>query len=716
MFKPLYKERIDTKDESSLVNTIIGDSSLKKDLLGDSNENDKGLPTFEMIESQLTNNFYTNDHSNERFEMFSDNKYLLVDFKVSLNSQSIKKLFRFFQHNEDDESRNVLTGYITGIISKIHEISNDMIPLFLNKNNECLEHICKNIDNTSVSQFIISLVVDNSWIKETEDSLKKAFCSSGTFEMTYSNVYTTKSRNELFNDSSEIVFEEKMQNWKENLEKQQMLKIQDVIIDELKHLPQNLKDVKKISFKLFQNILDSYHKSSVTSLNSVTMIYQIICKTIDLLIENTNHDFPTCMNRFDKEVEPFTSLWETKDEEFYIGLFNNSEAKVTYDMFSKLMKELFTEELYPTKLLNLIEFYNQTVFSKTSFNNYLDFFLEECNKSKSNQTINITTLDYLSKIIICGLHFETFKKGGEMKFVQNIIDKLTTILELLDIKKNPENTVIEGMSERPKLCSYRQFILKIITHCFLINKKNFNIYVSTTNFMSILKKLLKMFCDNDRFIQIFYHIIEAISLTKHDTLINNFLSDEDKIDILKINIDIGRSNKYIILRLLKLFDPEFLERCENIFKNKNKIKNNNLHIESPTLSKDFSEWKEYIYSRFKEEIIIYEELDEDRQNRHKRKDTSSSMFSNNLLDDSEKFENGNLKNLIDSDPLLDNESEKILSSIKPPINDFEIELEQETEAIENEASELPVRRRKLSEDNIQLRSNNIRENRKNNLK
>ena len=250
VFKPLYKERVDTKEESSLVNTMISQSGLKKDLLGESGEKEKSSPTFEMIESQLTNNFYTTDHTSESFEMFSNNKYLLVDFKVSLKNQSIKKLLRYFQHNEDDESRDVLTGYIIGIISKIHEVSNDMIPLFLNKNNECLEHICNNIDNTSVSQFIISLIIDNSWIKETEDSLKRAFCSSGTFEMTYSHVYTTKSRNELFNDSSEVVFEEKMQNWKENLEKQQMMNIKDVIIDELKQLPQNLKDMKKISFIL----------------------------------------------------------------------------------------------------------------------------------------------------------------------------------------------------------------------------------------------------------------------------------------------------------------------------------------------------------------------------------------------------------------------------------------------------------------------------------
>lgn len=674
---------MDCKEESSMVNTLITSSALKKDLLGDSSENETEKMTFDMIESQLTSNFYNTDLSNDKMDQFSNDKFVLVDFKTRLKEKSIKKLFQFFELPCDEESRDVLMGYVAGTVLKLHDVSSDFIPLFLNKNPEVITHLSKNIDNTSVSQLLVNLVVDNPFMKETDVSIKKSFCMSGTFEMAYSTVYTSKSRNELFQESCDSIFEDKMPDWSENLKKEKITLIQNEILDELKNLPQNLQKIKNVTKNIFEKILENFTSNSTNSLNSVAISYQIICKCIDLLLEHSNHEFPTCMNKYDKEDEEFFSIWETQTEEFFVGLFNNSEAKVSFDMFSKLMEELFNPEIYSNKLKNIIEFFNFTVFSKSSFLKYFELFLEEAYKSKAGNLINITSLDYLSRIIVISLHYESFNKSDQQDMIQIIIDNFSSLLELLENKDNPKQIIVEGTLEKPKLGSHRSFILKILIHCFLVKNKKFNLCVSTSDFKKNLLKLLKVFGSNDRFIHSFRQIVDSVFKSKNEILMTNLFSESDKVEILKILMQNEKANKFIILKLLKLFEEKFSLQCkeENEKPAKDEQENKIEEIQSLKNMKDF------IYKKLSNEIKCYENLDKERKDRHQRKDTDSSMFSNNLLDDSEKFEANNLKNLIDSDP---------------PKNDFHIELEEETESLEIDEIEEPVRRRKLSEDNIKL--------------
>lgn len=700
-FDPLYKEKIESKEESSLVNSLISSSVLKKDLLGESNENKNGLATFDMIESQITSNFYGNDYPNERLEYFSNDKYILVDFRTSLKTKSIKKLFQFF-NNIEEESGDVLSGYITGVLTKIHEVSGDLLPIFLNKNTELISSISKNIDNSSISQFIVSLIVDNPWIKETDSSIKKAFCSAGTFEMAYSSVFTCKSRNDLFSESSDSIFDEKMLDWKEKLEKKDLLFIHDVILEELKQLPQNLAAIKNCSLNLFKHIMENFQKNQITSLNAVGIVYQIICKLIDLLIEHSNHDFPSYMNRFDKEDEKFISIWDVNKEEYFVGLFNNSEAKVSYDMFSKLMKELFNETVYSNKLKNIGDFLNATVFSNSFLKKYLDLFLEESNKIKSGNRANISSLDYLSRVIIIALHFETFNKSTEQHTIQMIIDNFSIFLELLEMNDNSRQIVLEGINEKPKLGSFRHFILKIFIHCFLVNNKNFNLFVSTSDLKKILLNLLNDFSDNDKFMHSFRQIIESILNTGHNTLLNSILSSHEKAKILQIMTANPKSNKFIILKILKQFDDKFFDEIKQI---STQTSENQQMCALSTNDNDLDEMKKIIYNNFNSEIKCYNNLEKERSDRHRRKNTDSSIFSNNMLDDSDKFDNNPLQNLIDSDP---------------PKNDFHVDLEDDnSESLDDlDENEEPIRRRKLSEDNIRLTENGIREshNKKNNLK
>jgi hypothetical protein len=553
----------------------------------------------------------------------------------------------------------------------------------------------------------VSLIVDNPWIKETDSSLKKAFCSAGTFEMAYSSVFTCKSRNDLFSESSDSVFEEKMLNWKEKLEKKEFLLIQDVILEELKQLPQNLAAIKNCSLNLFKHIMENFQKNQASSLNAVGVVYQLICKSIDLLIEHSNHDFPSYMNRFDKEEEKFVSIWEINKEEYYVGLFNNSEAKVSYDMFSKLMKELFSEATYSNKLKNLGDFFTLTTFSQSNLKKYLDLFLEESSKLKSGNQANISSLDYLSRIIIIALHFETFNKSSEQNTIQMIIDNFSTFLELLEINDKYKQIVLEGIVEKPKLGCFRHFILKILNHCFLVNNKNFNILVSTSDLKKILLKLLNDFSDNDKFMHSFRQIIESILSTNYDPLVNSILSSDGKANILEIMTANAKSNKFIILKILKQFDDKFLDEIqkasESVLENQN---NSPLSTEENSLEKI----KKTIYNNFNSEIKCYNKLEKERSDRHKRKNTDSSIFSNNMLEDSDKLDNNPLKNLIDSDP---------------PKNDFDIELDDNDDDDDNmellgdlDDKEEPIRRRKLSEDNIKLTDNAIREshNKKRNIK
>lgn len=655
-----------------MVNTLITSSLLKKDLLGESSESKNNALTFDMIESQIASNFYETNTANERFEYFSNEKYMLVDFKTSLKTNSIKKLFEYFSHIEE-ESEDVLSGYVTGVLTKIHEVSNDFIPIYLHKNREVIDLISNHLDNTSISQLIITLMTDNSWIKETDSSIKKAFCTAGTFEMAYSSVYTCKSRNDLFSESSESVFEEKMLNWKENLEKKEFLLIQNVILKELKELPQNFADIKNCSLLLFTKILENFKKNQNYSLNAVGMVYQIICKLVDILIEHSNHDFPSYINRFDKEDEEFISIWDIDEKDYYVGLFTNSEATVSHDMFFKLMEELFHEPVYSNKLKNIIEFLNLTVFSKSSIQYYQDLFLEEANKFKSGSTVNITCLDYLSKILIISLHFETFSKSSEQNTIQMIIDNFSKFLKVLEINNNPDQIITDGISEKPKLGFYRHFTLKILIHCFLVNNKNFNIFVSTSDFKNVLLILLKNYSQNDKFLNLFCQTIESALNTKHTALITNLLPESMKAEILQTMTLKAKCNKFIILKILKLFDEKFTEEMEEkTVKESESIKD----IQDKKINCSFDQIKKIIYYNFQTEIKCYQNLENERLKRFKRKDTDSSMFSNNILDDSDKFENNGLKNLIDSDP---------------PNNDFQIDLEDEEESENLEEFENEVR-------------------------
>lgn len=658
-----------------------------------------------MIESQLTNNFYGTNMSSEKFEAFSNDKFLLIDFKTILKTKAIKKLFKFFEVGTVEESRDVLSGYVIGVLTKIHEVSNDMLPLFLNQNSELIEKMTDHLDNTSVNQLILLLLTDNSWIKEDESSIKKTFVSIGTFEVAYSSVYTSKSRNDLFPDSSDSILPEKLINWEEKLDKQEMNLVQNTIIEELKQLPENLSNIKKVTINLFHNLLKNFNKNQLISLNLSSIIYQTICKSVDLLIEHSSHDFPTCMNRFDKEDEPFISVWENNDEIFYTGLFNSAEAKVSYDMFSKIIKELFNEQLYSNKLKNMAEFLNLTVFAKKSIKKYLEFFIEKANLFKSGNLLNISCLDFLCRIIICSLHFENLNNSLDNHCIQNIIDNFSELLSLLNISKNSNQIVMEGSIEKQKLGSHRKFILKLFIHCFLVNNTKFNLCVSTSDFANILLKLLEIFADNDRFMQVFYQIIYTSLKTKHETMLNILFCEVNKKKILYALMTNNKSNKFFVLKLLKLFDKNFIERCFAIGENKSGSKelpvlNNNMELDTI---------KEYVYIKLDKEIKCYENLDKERKDRFKRKDTDSSMFSNNLLDDSDKFESSNLKNLINSDP-----PQTELPKEEEVHNDFEIELDEEEE-IDFKEDTNTIRRRKISEDNIQL-SGNIRENNKKNMR
>lgn len=653
---------------------------LKKDPLNESSENKKMPPTFDMIESHITSNYYQTDNSNERFDYFSNEKYLLVDFKTSLRSSSIDKLFKYFS-NIQEESEAVLCGYVTGVLTKIHEVSNDLIPVYLHQNSKLGSIMSDNINNTSISQFMITLIIDNPWIKETDSSIKKVYCSAGTYEMAYSSVYTCKSRNDLFSESAESVFEEKMLNWKEKLEKKEFLLIENVIQQELEQLPSNFAVIKNSSLNLFTNILANLKKNQNCSLNAVGMVYQIICKLIDTLIEHSNHDFPSYINRFDREEEEFKSIWEINEKDYYVGLFNNCEATVNHEMFFKLMKELFDEPVYSNKLKNVIEFLNLTVFLKSSIQQYQALFLEECNKFKSGSVVNITSLEYLSKILVISLHFETFDKSSEQHCIQLIIDHFSEFLKVLEVSNNSNQIIVEETLEKPKLGFCRHFILKMLIHCFLINNKNFNLFVLTSEFKNILIKLLKNFTQNDKFLHLFCQIIEAILSTKHEVLINDLLPSNIRAEILQTMTVNSLCNKFIILKILKLFDEKFTEEVE---KKTVKESKNIKEIQDSKINCNLEEIKQIIYYNFQTEIKCYQKLENERLKRHKRKDTDSSMFSNNILDDSDKFESNALNNLIDSDP---------------PHNDFQIDLDEEDEEETEKES-------KFLDEDIEIRAPN----------
>jgi hypothetical protein len=370
---------------------------------------------------------------------------------------------------------------------------------------------------------------------------------------------------------------------------------------------------------------------------------------------------------------------------------------MTSENVESTLKELLKTD---SEMGNLIEFLNQTFLNKENIKTLFKLFLEVCKEYPLKCKKEPSLLLKLNRVLIIILHMESHTKKGQSSLVQLVMDDFDPLLEVLCVDEACSKLMVEGGTERRVYGLPRVEVLRLIHHCFMVNQKNFNLMVSMSKFGETLMALMNCFADNERFLASLLDVVELVLQTNHKPLISNLLGSERIVFLVNKMQVAKKKNNFVILKLLRLVDIKFDEKCLLVLEWESQKKENTQNEETKSVAQTFLEelqsdetfeiFQIKVYPSLKESIKIYFELEKEIKDRNNRRMSGSSIFSNNLIDDldiTDKLEK--LPTSVDSD-------EK---------NDLEELNEEDFNDDDNDGRDSYggiVRRRKMSEDNIKV--------------
>jgi hypothetical protein len=235
------------------------------------------------------------------FEKFGNEKFQLIDFRTSLRAPVIQKLVSYFK-TERTEEETVLIGYVSRVLSKLMEVSSSEMIDFLGKNREMVDGIIRNVGDNSVAQFLITLLSDNFVIKEKKTELRtEELVKSRSLENSYGKGFDTRSKNKIFRDCSETLFDCQKKEILELLEKGNILLLKNIIKEEIQEYEGKLERGKLLLSETFKDLLSTARTEPAKSCNIVRVIFETLCKLLDVICDEAGiKGENTYMNRMNK--------------------------------------------------------------------------------------------------------------------------------------------------------------------------------------------------------------------------------------------------------------------------------------------------------------------------------------------------------------------------------------------------------------------------------
>jgi hypothetical protein len=234
-------------------------------------------------------------------DKFSNDKYQLFDFRTHLKKESIMKLAGYFKE-ERNEEEIILMGYIMKILGKLMEVTSTEMINFLDEERDIMDGLVKNIGDSSVTQFLISLLSDNFIVKEKKTELKsEELVKSKSLEHSYGKGFDSRSKNKLFRDCSETIFDHQKIEILETLEKGKLLLLKDIIKEEIQDYQSKSNKGKTLLIEIFRDLLKLGRMDVSKTNNVVKVLFETLSKLLDLVCEEVGvKGVNTYMNRMNR--------------------------------------------------------------------------------------------------------------------------------------------------------------------------------------------------------------------------------------------------------------------------------------------------------------------------------------------------------------------------------------------------------------------------------
>ena len=350
--------------------------------------------------------------------------------------------------------------------------------------------------------------------------------------------------------------------------------------------------------------------------------------------------------------------------------------------------------------MNLNEIISKTFLEKENIEIMFRLFLDNCREYETKQKKEPSLIEKANKILMLILHLENSVNKKENYLIQFVMNHFEVLLEIISGKESPTKMVNVGGDERKRLGLPRTEVLRLIQHCLMINHKNFNLMMSMSKFGEILKEQIFHFSCNDRFIGMVFDILELVLETNHKALIQNVLGKGGVVTLIGKLLEGKNKNHFMLLKIMRLVDIKFDEKCRLSIERSVQTPVTQDEKDKETQEKDlflkeiqedetFEILQIKIYSQLKDTIKIYFDLEENLNDRNNTRMSGSSIFSNNLMDDADLGGN-DIENSLDSE-----EIQELENIMKDDSNENDEE--------RNSYGGI-VRRRKISEDNINVGS------------
>ena len=248
-----------------------------------------------------THNTYNSTQMSQYFEKFGNDKYQLIDFRTSLRFPVIQRLLSFFT-SERTEEETVLIGYVSRIMTKLMEVSSSEMIDFLSHHRELLDGVMKNIGDNSVAQLLITMMSDNFVVKEKKTELRsEELIKSRSLEMSYGKGFDSRSKNRIFRDCSETIFDCQKKEILEVLEKGSILLLKDIIKEEILDYQGKLERGKQVLVETFKDLIKNARMEPTKTGNIVRVIFETLCKQLDIICDEVGTKGEnTYMNRMNR--------------------------------------------------------------------------------------------------------------------------------------------------------------------------------------------------------------------------------------------------------------------------------------------------------------------------------------------------------------------------------------------------------------------------------
>lgn len=244
---------------------------------------------------------YQSSEVSSYLEKFANERFQLVDFRTKLRAKAVLRLAEYLR-GERREEEAVLVGYNARILGKLMEVSSSEMVGFLDAHRGVLEGLLGNVGDASVAAFLVALLSDNFVLKEKKTELRsEELAKSKSLEDSYGRGFDSRSKNRLFRDCSETLFESQKKAIAEALDKGELALLKDVLKEEIVDYSTKLARAKVLLADVFRGLLGLARLDATKTANVALVVFDTLNKVLDVVCEEVGvKGVNTYMNRMNR--------------------------------------------------------------------------------------------------------------------------------------------------------------------------------------------------------------------------------------------------------------------------------------------------------------------------------------------------------------------------------------------------------------------------------